>query len=485
MAVKPLFILKQKTYTQIILCFILLCLCTNTIAQPPFSFGIKNGKMIIKASKNLTQKQIDSVSNKFKLGELMLHLLIKDNFTDSLNKQGWIIESNNKEWLTITKNFESSELYVKKSNEPFITPILKNTSPFLFNNRYLINRFKKNKNPIETDSTITITYKPFKAAKEVLLAGSFTNWKRNALAMQNENTNEFSITIPLLQGKHFYKFIVDGEWTVDPLNEQIESDDEGNNNSLLCKSNTRFFLPNYTNAKKVFLVGSFNKWQDGSIKMIKTDSGWFANLYLVDGSYTYKYVVDDNWITDPANPLKYPNEFSNQFNSVKQIGNPTNFYLKGFTQAKKVTLVGSFNNFRDYEVLLEKNDSGWTTNYVVENGSHTYGFKVDNSFVNQEGENLKNIEEDGTTLLINANHTFSLPGFEKAKKVYVAGNFNGWRKNATIMKLVNGVWMANVYLPQGKNLYKFIVDGKWIIDPNNNLWENNEYNDGNSIIWKE
>jgi hypothetical protein len=136
-------------------------------------------------------------------------------------------------------------------------------------------------------------------------------------------------------------------------------------------------------------------------------------------------------------------------------------------------------------VLLEKNDSGWATNYVVENGSHIFGFKVDNSFVNQEGEILKNIEEDGTTLLINANHTFSLPGFEKAKKVYVAGNFNGWRKNATVMKLVNGVWMANVYLPQGKNLYKFIVDGKWIIDPNNNLWENNEYNDGNSIIWKE
>jgi hypothetical protein len=32
-------------------------------------------------------------------------------------------------------------------------------------------------------------------------------------------------------------------------------------------------------------------------------------------------------------------------------------------------------------------------------------------------------------------------------------------------------------------LYKFIVDGKWILDPGNKLWEQNAENTGNSILW--
>ncbi|MFY8126818.1 MAG: hypothetical protein ACOVMM_00450 [Chitinophagaceae bacterium] len=486
MAIKPLFIFKHKTSVQYLLCFIVACVCSTVItAQPPFSFGIKNGKMTITASKNLTQKQIDSLSFKYKLSELKLDLLIKQNFTDSLKNQGWIVEKNDYKWLTLSKNFESTELYVGHGKEPFITPTLKNNNPFLFFNKYLLNRFKKNKTPTETDTTITLTYKPVKTAKEVLLAGSFTNWQRNAIPMVKQQNNEFSITVPLSKGKHTYKFIVDGEWTVDPLNEQVQDDGEGNYNSLLCKSNVSFYLPGYLKAKKVFLAGSFNNWQDQYIKLIKKDSGWFVNMYLIDGNYTYKFIVDDQWIEDPNNPMKYPNEFYGQYNSVKQIGTPTTFSLNGFLNAKKVTLLGSFNNFRDYEVVLEKNKEGWFTSYVIENGSHIYGFKVDNSFVNQQGEIINNIEEGGTALVINANHSFTLKGFEKAKKIYVAGNFNGWKKNATAMKFLNGVWSAEVYLPPGKNLYKFIVDGNWIKDPLNNLWEGNEYGDGNSIIWKE
>jgi hypothetical protein len=46
-------------------------------------------------------------------------------------------------------------------------------------------------------------------------------------------------------------------------------------------------------------------------------------------------------------------------------------------------------------------------------------------------------------------------------------------------------WTVSVKLKPGKHLYKFIVDGKWMIDPGNKLYEPNQYNSGNSVLWIE
>jgi hypothetical protein len=53
------------------------------------------------------------------------------------------------------------------------------------------------------------------------------------------------------------------------------------------------------------------------------------------------------------------------------------------------------------------------------------------------------------------------------------------------MKKEDGQWTLDVYLGYGKHTYKFIVDGKWILDPDNKLWEQNEYSTGNSVLWIE
>jgi hypothetical protein len=34
----------------------------------------------------------------------------------------------------------------------------------------------------------------------------------------------------------------------------------------------------------------------------------------------------------------------------------------------------------------------------------------------------------------------------------------------------------------GNSEYKFIVDGKWILDPDNKLYEENQYGTGNSVL---
>jgi hypothetical protein len=53
------------------------------------------------------------------------------------------------------------------------------------------------------------------------------------------------------------------------------------------------------------------------------------------------------------------------------------------------------------------------------------------------------------------------------------------------MTYENGEWRIKMNLPTGKQTYKFVVDGKWIVDPANPLWEQNEHSSRNSVLWIE
>jgi 1,4-alpha-glucan branching enzyme len=52
----------------------------------------------------------------------------------------------------------------------------------------------------------------------------------------------------------------------------------------------------------VVLSGSFNDWDPDALKMRRSENGWFLEMPLAGGKHLYKFVVDNNWITDPANP---------------------------------------------------------------------------------------------------------------------------------------------------------------------------------------
>ncbi|RKZ19492.1 hypothetical protein DRQ17_00965 [bacterium] len=55
--------------------------------------------------------------------------------------------------------------------------------------------------------------------------------------------------------------------------------------------------------RNVYLAGSFNGWNSNALPMIKTDSGFVAEIQLSPGRYAYKFVVDGKWIQDTNNPL--------------------------------------------------------------------------------------------------------------------------------------------------------------------------------------
>ncbi len=70
----------------------------------------------------------------------------------------------------------------------------------------------------------------------------------------------------------------------------------------------------------------------------------------------------------------------------------------------------------------------------------------------------------------------------KAKNVYLAGEFNNWNSHNLKMNKINNVWEKSLDLEPGEYAYKFIVDGKWISDPNAKKFKNDGYGGKNSII---
>jgi CubicO group peptidase (beta-lactamase class C family) len=65
--------------------------------------------------------------------------------------------------------------------------------------------------------------------------------------------------------------------------------------------NTMFRLAGYPQAKVVALAGTFNNWNQSATLCGRELDAWVCRIDLAPGRYTYKFVVDGNWITDPAN----------------------------------------------------------------------------------------------------------------------------------------------------------------------------------------
>lgn len=68
----------------------------------------------------------------------------------------------------------------------------------------------------------------------------------------------------------------------------------------------------------------------------------------------------------------------------------------------------------------------------------------------------------------------------QAKNVALAGEFNGWDAQK-MRKNKDGQWVANVELAAGHHEYKFIIDGQWQTDPDNDAFAINVHGTSNSV----
>lgn len=71
--------------------------------------------------------------------------------------------------------------------------------------------------------------------------------------------------------------------------------------------------------REVYLAGDFNNWDTSSTPMKKDKKGiWKTALSLKPGKYEYRFLVDGNWVNDPACSCCVANEFGSQ-NCVKIV----------------------------------------------------------------------------------------------------------------------------------------------------------------------
>ena len=156
-------------------------------------------------------------------------------------------------------------------------------------------------------------------ASEMYLAGDMNGWSTSANPMTKDG-NTFSITLTLAKGTYAYKFTDGTNWHADPLNENTKDDGFGGFNSVvevtagetatpggdsslvspvIDGNEVTFYYASET-ATDVAVAGSFNNW-DANNKMSASDGVFTYTIKLEAGSYQYKFVVDGNWMTDPAN----------------------------------------------------------------------------------------------------------------------------------------------------------------------------------------
>ncbi len=219
----------------------------------------------------------------------------------------------------------------------------------------------------------------YENAKKVILTGSFDQWDEKALRMYKV-PGGWELNLFIREGTHAYKFIVDGNWILDPENKIVRPDGNGNFNSFMSIGDTTIFkLPGFPDARMVILSGDFNAWNRAELVMQKTESGWEIPYVLSPGNYAYKFIVDGNWVTDPANPVQVVAPEGT--NSLKIIQPNYQFRLDLYPNAKDVRVTGSFNGWNASGYPMLHADAGWIFPIYLAAGKYTYKFIVDGTWI--------------------------------------------------------------------------------------------------------
>lgn len=168
------------------------------------------------------------------------------------------------------------------------------------------------------DGNTIFRLKGFENAQNVILTGSFNRWDEDLFKMHKTNDG-WVIALQIKPGEYEYKFIVDGNWIEDPENpSKVKNEYDGYNSVINVKIPIVFKLYGYHEAKKVFLAGTFNSWDERELKMTQTDDGWEITVLLSGGKHHYKFIVDNNWMVDPDNTVMEYDDHGN-INSVKMV----------------------------------------------------------------------------------------------------------------------------------------------------------------------
>ncbi len=243
---------------------------------------------------------------------------------------------------------------------------------------------------------------------QVVVRGNFNHWTEEDWIMRRIDENRYQVRKHLKNFKDApnwqFKFLINGNYWAIPnatLNNKkgvLGLYDLNNPDAPTPHwgdtGKVTFILRGYTSAKQVILTGSFNNWDEESIQMKYKTDGWEIHLSLAPGIYEYKFIVDGKWMEDPANREKRRNEHDT-YNSVLRVMQPVRFELKGYKDASKVILAGSFNNWDTGIEKMHRSASGWWTEVQLVGGKHLYKFIVDGNWMTDPDNRRVEIDLEG------------------------------------------------------------------------------------------
>ncbi len=166
------------------------------------------------------------------------------------------------------------------------------------------------------ENGVLITYKD-RYAKEIKISGDFSNWRPVNMSRGKFGIWYYFLNSLKLKKPVRYKFIVDGIWAMDPMNDDKADDKAGSYVSIInsvsheegrmltyrfISSGEVEFRIYKPDAKFVSIVGDFNNWNPENDLLEKNSSGiWTLQKKLSPGLYRYKYIVDGDWTLDLYN----------------------------------------------------------------------------------------------------------------------------------------------------------------------------------------
>jgi len=82
-------------------------------------------------------------------------------------------------------------------------------------------------------SQVTFVFTPQNCCDRVAVVGSFNDWQADAGKMAKQKDGTYRKRLQLAPGQYRYKFLVDGQWQIDPEAEGQAPNDFGTMDSLV------------------------------------------------------------------------------------------------------------------------------------------------------------------------------------------------------------------------------------------------------------
>ena len=136
---------------------------------------------------------------------------------------------------------------------------------------------------------------------------------------------------------------------------------------------------------EVFLSGDFNNWSESGLLMEENNGIYEKTIFLKDGQYSYKFIVDGHWLLDQNADKFIEDGFGGQ-NSIIFVGNKKSikdlrkviFSPQPISEVKEVYLVGSMNDWNQNAHRMLKDEKGeYSISILLKPGEYQYKFVED------------------------------------------------------------------------------------------------------------